>query len=600
MKRILLLLLIIPMISLAQLHVSSNSYVYNNDRLLFVKNGVSLAIDGNVYLRNEGQLLQANIATSTNTGFGSLSAFQEGTSNNFAYNYWCSPVGQSSALVGNSAFGISQLYKPDTEIASTAATILPTTSWDGTANPLAISSRWIYKFLSSNTYAQWIPVNGAATILAGEGFTMKGTSGSDATVVLGVQNNPGSKQRYDFRGKPNSGNITITVANGQRTLTGNPYPSAIDLSAFLTDAVNTTGIAYFWEHDKTVASHMLADYKGGYGTFSPVSRLGSGVYVPAVFYAYDGAGNQMGTVPGGGNYARFFSPIGQGFLVEGNALGTTAIMTDSYRVYQKENTTNSVFERGISASPESSFLPAIQSVSGFDYTTVSTLPVPQIRFNSMLNNEAIRQTVLAFDPQATDGVDHAMDAKNPDNALPLDSYFVLNNDRYVISVIDFDENKRLPIGISGTSTSNFKFTVDEIINFNPSQTVYLFDKTTGIYHNIVDEIFEINLPQGTVDNRFEVTFNQNALAVNSNSASTFDVHQNNENQILNVLNPNMIDIYEIALYDIAGKQIFRNNAVEPNNKHEIDTSRWSEGIYIIKIKSTSNAEFAQKIIVNRS
>jgi hypothetical protein len=32
---------------------------------------------------------------------------------------------------------------------------------------------------------------------------------------------------------------------GELVLTGNPYPSAIDLSAFLLDATNTTGIAYF-------------------------------------------------------------------------------------------------------------------------------------------------------------------------------------------------------------------------------------------------------------------------------------------------------------------------------------------------------------------
>jgi hypothetical protein len=34
-------------------------------------------------------------------------------------------------------------------------------------------------------------------------------------------------------------------------LTGNPYPSAIDLSAF-NEQTNCTGIAYFWEQDKTV------------------------------------------------------------------------------------------------------------------------------------------------------------------------------------------------------------------------------------------------------------------------------------------------------------------------------------------------------------
>ena len=601
MKRIITALILFPLFSWAQLHVSPNSYVYNNDQLLFVKNGVSLANNGNVYLRNEGQLLQGNSSTSTNSGLGVLSTFQEGTTNNFQYNYWCSPVGLPAAAAGNSPFGITLLNRPTTNIVSAPATILANTAFDGTASPFAIAPRWIFKFLSSDSYAQWIPVYNASTILAGEGFTMKGTSGIDGTTVLGVQNNPGSKQRYDFRGKPNSGDITITVANNQMTLTGNPYPSAIDLTAFLTAATNTTGIAYFWEHDKSVNSHLLANYRGGYGTFSPVSRGGTGIYVPASFSAYDAAGNPVPGPPvSGGNYGRLFSPIGQGFLVEGNALGTTAIMKDSYRVYQKENATTSVFERGLSASPENPFLPAIQSVSGFDYTTVSTLPTPQIRFNALLNNEAIRQTVLAFDSQATDGVDHAMDARNPDVNLPFDSYFVLDNDRYVISVTTFDENKRLPIGLCATSPSNFKFQVMEFLNFNPNQTVYIFDKNTGIYHNIVDEVFEANIPQGTFNDRFEITFNQNALAVNSNNANTFDVHQNNENQLLNVLNPNMIDIYEIALYDIAGKQIFKNNAVEAKNKHQIDTSRLSEGIYIVKIKSTSNTDFAQKIIVNRS
>jgi hypothetical protein len=31
-------------------------------------------------------------------------------------------------------------------------------------------------------------------------------------------------------------------------------------------------IAYFWEQDKTVNSHFIADYKGGYGIFFPVSE----------------------------------------------------------------------------------------------------------------------------------------------------------------------------------------------------------------------------------------------------------------------------------------------------------------------------------------
>lgn len=600
MKRFLLLVTMIPMLSLAQLHVSPNSYVYNNDRLLFVQNEVSLAANGNIYLRNEGQLLQRNPATSTNRGVGNLSTFQEGTSNQYGYNYWCSPVGIPSATPGNSAFGITLLQRPTTEVASTPATMLSNSAFDGVANPLQIAPRWIYKYLNATLYSQWLPVYNNSTILPGEGFTMKGTMGADMTSVLGVVNNPGSKQRYDFRGKPNSGDIVINVGNNQMTLTGNPYPSAIDLTEFLTNALNTTGTAYFWEHDKSANSHLLANYKGGYGTFTPVSRGGLGIYVPAVFYAYDGSGNPNGTVPGGANYARRFSPVGQGFLVMGNASGTTAVMRDQYRVYEKESIAYSTFERGLAQTPIATFLPPIQSVSGFDYTTVSTLPVPQIRFNALLNNEGIRNTVLAFDDLATDGVDHAMDARSPDFDLPLDSYFVINNDRYVISVTTFDENKRMPIGISATATSNFKLTVSEFINFDPSQTVYLFDKNTGIYHNLVNEIFEMTIPQGTHNDRFEVTFTQNSLQTNSISSSGFDVFQNNANQLLTILNPNLIDISEISVFDIAGKRIHENNEVTPANKHEIDTARLAEGVYIIKIKSNSHAEFAQKIIVSRN
>ena len=368
----------------AQLYVSPSSYVYVADKYLYVKQNTNIQSNGNIYLRNDSQLLQATAGTSTNTGGGTLSAFQEGSVNNYQYNYWCSPVGNASSAIGNENFGITMLYRPTTVTSSTAATILAMNNYDGTSNPLAIAPYWIWKFLSSSTYSQWISVGSGSTIAAGEGFTMKGTSGTDATTILGVQNNAGASmplfsgnQRYDFRGKPNDGNITINVANGQGTLTGNPYPSAIDLSAFLTDATNSTGIAYFWEHDKTINSHFVAAYQGGYGTFSPVSRGGTGIYVPATFYGYDAAGNQLGSVGSGNSYQRRFSPIGQGFMIQGNTNGTVQ-MNNSYRVYVKEGAANfSQFARNSNSQNSlSDFLPEIPSISGYDYTTVSKLTPP--------------------------------------------------------------------------------------------------------------------------------------------------------------------------------------------------------------------------------
>jgi hypothetical protein len=113
-------------------------------------------------------------------------------------------------------------------------------------------------------------------------------------------------------------------------------------------------------------------------------------------------------------------------MIEGNGVGPTVTMRNSYRVFQKENALTSVFERNTNNSDTSNcdFLPEIPSVSGFDYTLVRASEVPQIKFNAMLNEEAIKQFVVAFDNESTDGMDHAKDAKNP-NLLPNDINFFI-------------------------------------------------------------------------------------------------------------------------------------------------------------------------------
>jgi hypothetical protein len=414
-------------------------------------------------------------------------------------------------------------------------------------------------------------------------------------------NNPGSAQRYDFRGKPNDGDITITVADGMFTLTGNPYPSAMDLSAFLTDAINTTGVAYFWEQDKTVNSHLILAYRGGYGTYSPVSRGGTGVYVPAVFNSFDISGVVIpftNTSPNN-SYARYFSPIGQGFMVKGNASGTTAILKNSYRVFQKEDPTLSVFERNTSnQTATSDFLPYIPSVSGFDYTSVSSLPVPQIRINALLNNQAIKQFVIAFDNEATDGMDHAKDAENP-NTISNDINFLIENKDCILSVIQFDENKRLPLTIKSGGNVSFKLKVIDVINFNPSQKIYLYDAETNLYHDIKDDEYEFVLPQGTYNNRFEVTFKTDALSNHEVVKNNVIIYQNNSQETLFVSNPNNLDVRTIILYDINGKRITCQEKLATKIEYSLSTSGLADAAYIVEIITKENLKLSQKIIISQ-
>jgi len=575
----------------AQIYVKDNSFIFNNGTVVYAKGNLELnGANSNFYLRNGGQFLQGTTSISTNQGIGKLSVFQEGTVNNFAYNYWCSPVGNASAVSGNEDFGITMFTIPTTNTLSTAATISSATyNGSSSAGALTIASYWIFKFLSQSTYSGWVQSGAATNIAAGQGFTMKGTTGSDLTNVGETAvNNPGSAQRYDFRGKPNDGNITVTVATDNYTLTGNPYPSALHVNAFLLDGSNTAcnGIAYFWEQKKTVNSHVLLSYQGGYGTYSPVSLLSNGIYVPATFDTYniDGTLNVSGA-SSGLTIERKYAPIGQGFMVKGLANGTITLK-NSHRDFKKEGNF-SQFERNSNSQNS-------DTISPIEVETIS-----QIRLNTTVNNQYTKQMALAFIPESTDGVDRGIDAISPvaDN-LPNDVYFFLDNNKYIIQGVNFDINKRIPIGIKSSDNASFEFDASTIVNFDSSQDIYLHDRQEGTYHDIKNDTYIVILPMGTYNNRFEITFKNDALSVSNPIKEDIVVFQNNTNQLLTVSNPNLLDLKSVTLFDISGKKIFSHLNLGSNSNYVFSTAALSDGVYLAKIQCSDGKNKVQKIIVS--
>jgi hypothetical protein len=575
----------------AQIYVKDNSFIFNKGTVIYAKGNLELnGANSNFYLRNEGQFLQGTTSISSNQGIGKLSVFQEGTVNNFAYNYWCSPVGNASAVSGNEDFGITMFTIPTTNTLSTAATISSATyNGSSSAGALTIASYWIFKFLSQSTYSGWVQSGAATNIAAGQGFTMKGTSGSDLTNVGETAvNNPGSAQRYDFRGKPNDGNITVTVATDNYTLTGNPYPSALHVNAFLLDGSNTAcnGIAYFWEQKKTVNSHVLLSYQGGYGTYSPVSLLSNGIYVPSTFDTYniDGTLNVSGA-NSGLTIERKYAPIGQGFMVKGLANGTITLK-NSHRDFKKEGNF-SQFERNSNSQHS-------DTISPIGFETIS-----QIRLNTIVNNQYTKQMALAFIPESTDGVDRGIDAISPvaDN-LPNDVYFFLDNNKYIIQGVNFDINKRIPIGIKSTNNGSFEFDASTIVNFDPSQDIYIYDSQEGTYYDIKNDTYIVILPTGIYNNRFEITFKNDALSASNPIKEDIVVFQNNTNQLLTISNPNLLDLKSVTLFDISGKKIFSHLNLGSNSSYAFSTAALSDGVYLAKIQCSDGKNKVHKIIVS--
>lgn len=616
----------------SQLFVGQNSFVYAKDALLYVKQDVTItenalptSINGKLYLRNEAQLLQGTTGTSTNKGTGRLSVFQEGLANQYCYNYWCSPVGNPTVTAQNEPFDIGMFYIPTTNTASNVATNSSAPIYDGTnsVGSLDIANYWIWKFwpnVASSTYSDWDFVgNTANSINAGLGFSMKGTNGTDATTAGETTANkrtfdadPGlgirmvDSQRYDFRGKPNDGTVTIPVLLNQYTLMGNPYPSAIDLEKFLdsADAANSKRTAYFWEQDQSLTTHDIADYVGGYSTFSggTTGTYGDGTFNAATIFSYDDSGLEVGAGTTSSNtYNRLFLPIGQGFMIEGSADGNIQ-MKNIYRVYVKEGFAPNLTQFARNSNTTDEYFPEIQSVSGFDYTTVSMKPVPQIKFITSFDTNYIGHLTLALSNNASDNFDLGADAESPNDEDAKELYFAINqqNTPYCINYTNFDINKKVPLGFRTNENTSFKIKLEQMINFDGASNVYLHDKVTDEYFDITTEAHEVTMPEGDNTTRFEITFQNATLSTPSNNYTTLTVLQNNTNQTLTINNPKSLDLKSVSLHDVTGKLIFNKTSLGSKTNYEFSTATLSEGVYLVKIDSSDNQHFGEKVIISHT
>lgn len=653
------------------------SYIYVNDTFLYVDQDVNLEINPNdlaetsIILRNEAQLLQGNGNDQQNKGTGDISIFQEGTVNAWDYNFWASPVGLSFNGVNSaSPDGNSIFASQESSLSGFTSTVLfyPTSltesqlpiliggfdSTTGTNAPLNFATYWLWSFQSGVNagvdYADWIHIDDTGSLAAGLGFTMKGVNGTDTTDAGdGVINNDGNLtngtgQRFDFRGRPNNGTIEVEVgANNALTLVGNPYPSALDLDYFLlqnsgagnfaaTDANGTvtnvtrsdiiTGVALFWDSNPNVMSHFIEDYQGGYGMYSPLMTLGDGMYVNATFFMYDETGAQ---IPDSDDttsqataidYDRRFSPVGQGFMIQGSG-GGNAVFTNNQRIFVQEGN-NSDFRNSESSAP----VPGI-GVSSY-YPDVNNMPAdyPRIKIGVGINDTYSRELGIGLHENATSGYDVAGDARI--GGLPTDVSFSIEDGKgYIINAAPQDEFQFLPITLDAETPSEFRFIAHYTENFT-YEGVYLFDNQTETYYDILsDNSTLIQLEAGEHKDRFSIAFTTEPEDTSDNDDTTQDdddddttlsveevapvesilesltVIQNNASDQLEIHNPLGASLDTMSLFDMAGKLVISKNELGTQSVYSFPTSNLSTGIYIAQFNTTEGLTKARKIsIVN--
>jgi hypothetical protein len=471
--------------------VNSNILSAANDSKIEISS--YLKLNGKIDLIGMSQLVQTTDSDLDVTSSGYIERDQQGQSNKYNYNYWSSPVSPINTTANNTNYTITGVMKDGT------TTTPQNINWVGGYNgapttPISIARYWLFKFDNyANAYANWAQISESSQVRVGQGFTMKGSG-----AVSGTQN-------YTFVGKPNNGLITTnTVGSDQLLLAGNPYPSALDADAFITDNMSSSidGTLYFWEHYATNNTHILVDYQGGYA----VRNLTGGLAPSSSNVEFI---SQLGT-PSRGIPNRYI-PVGQGFFVNGKiGFGGTVVFNNNQRAFHKEN---DVLNSNVMYKTKTNKTIAWNNNNN-DPVIDNKYKKIRLGFNS--HNDYHRQVLLGFmNEKATSNIDYGYDGLNIDN-LKNDMYLLNGENQLVIEGEGFfDASASYPIGVKTDAEGTVKFMIDELENFDTEQTVFIYDSETDIYHNIRNEIFEISLPKGKNDTRFSLRFIDKKLSVDN-------------------------------------------------------------------------------------
>lgn len=571
--------------SVQGLIINSGDLQVNGNTALNTGNGLTvthyLKLNGTIDLEGESQLIQTLGSDFDPASTGTLERDQQGNSSTYLYNYWSSPVAPTS----NSNYNLLNIF---TNVG------FKSTGYDGTSTPtIKNADYWIWKYANrtSDNYSLWQQIRSTGSLLAGEGFTMKGPG----TATL--------DQNYILLGKPNNGTISLTIGAGNDYLVGNPYTSAIDANEFILDNIGVAdggrnvsgniinGALYFWDHF-AINSHYLADYQGGYGIYTLMGGTAA--------ISTDTRINATGAT--GSKIPERYIPVAQGFFVSAMSnpslvsltqpvIGGAIQFKNSQRLFKKESVTGtnsgSVFFKSGSKNSKS---------TSSNNTDIDNRQKIRLMFDSPLGYH--RQLLVGVDENASNDFDLGYDALlNETNKE--DFYWEFNNSSFIIQAVNnFNENQILPLGIKTVKDGLVKIKIDGLENIDTnSMPIFIYDKQLNTYYNLNNSNFEVFLNKGTYSNRFELVF-KNSQILNTNEIldDTIQVYFSNDNESIIVQNPNSIKIKSIEIYNILGQSIFKSTNSTTEKYIEQKTKNIAIGTYVIKLK-TDFGVVSKKVLI---
>jgi uncharacterized delta-60 repeat protein len=396
---------------------------------------------------------------------------------------------------------------------------------------------------------KWKIENASNTMISGKGYSIRGPQHFSTT-------NP-SKFEAIFNGVPVNGNVEVNLGNQNSfNLIGNPYPSAINADAFLTNNTsNISGTLYFWTHNTPLTNNKYTsdDYAaynllGGIGTRGAVS-LGINESIPD------------GTIASGQAF----------FVISKNS--EIAKFDNSMRI----------------AGRNSAFFKQVKTKENF-------VEKHRIWLNLKNKEGVFKQILLGYINGATDLYDESYDAESLDGNQFADFYSVIENKKLVIQGrgLPFEDTDSILLGYSCTIDGEFSVSIDHDDGLFSNLNVFIEDKDLKIKHDLKESPYLFSTKKGNFNERFELNFISKDLKTNNpeREINPISVFVNNNNIIVDA---NKNDIKDIAIFDISGKQIYRKTKIE-NSKFSIENLSSKNQILLLKISLKNGYHSTRKIL----
>lgn len=359
----------------------------------------------------------------------------------------------------------------------------------------------------------------------------------------------------EFKGKLNNGQINIglygvapSVSNGFN-LVGNPYPSPIKISNFLTANTQITGTLYFWRKKE-----------------SATNPSGSG------YVTLNGSGMTGGFPSAAGETLTHIKP-GQGFFVQ--AIGNNPSPLEFNNTMREKESTAGIFFKS--------------------QTDVTPNELHRFWLNLSNTTDLVGQTLVAYTTGATQGVDANYDAIYF-NDSPLALTSIINNNEYIIQgrALPFVSTDVVPLGFKTDVAGEFTISLANFEGvFAENQDIFLKDKTTNTLHNLKTAPYAFTTPIGVFNERFEVKYQGN-LGTNNPSLAANTILIGVKNQQIKI-NAGSVTMEKIELIDLTGRVIYTLENVN-NTTAIIENIVALNQMLVVRITTKENGVVNQKII----